>query len=442
MAISITDVLMMGWLGPLALGSGAVASDLYSIFFYFAAAVVSAATPMISQARGGGGRVEIARIQRQSFWLAAVVGGMMAVPVWHADTLLGWLRVQPEVVETGAPYARMMAIALPVFVLDIVWRNFLVAHESTRVLFHVTLSAIPINALGNYMLMFGNFGAPEMGLAGAGLASIVAGLWMLSVLTIFVLTRPAYRCYRLMRGLWRPRWTGLSEFLRIGVPMGFHSLGEVGAFLLSTVLMGIIGAEAVAAHAAALRVAGVLYAVPLGLSQAATVRVGYGAGARSARTALHASRIAIGLALGTGLAYLLVVGAYHGTIVGWFIDPSVENAEIFALASLFLVIVAVMQPFECGAVVVPGILRGFRDTRVPMFYALACYWGIGIGGGLVLAFPLNLGGSGIWIGLLSGTVVLTVLLFARFLRRQASIRRGNWSDAQGQGAPADARVRE
>ncbi|MCG6867494.1 MAG: MATE family efflux transporter [Gammaproteobacteria bacterium] len=447
MAISITDVLMMGWLGPLALGSGAVASDLYSIFFYFAAAVVSAATPLISQARGGRSRVEIARIQRQSIWLGAVMGGVMAVPVWYADILLGWLHVQPEVVATGAPYARMMAIALPVFVLDIAWRNFLVAHESTRVLFYVTLSAIPVNALGNYMLMFGNLGAPDMGLAGAGVASIVAGFWMFSVLTVYTLTRPAFRSYRLMRGLWRPRCRGLPEFLRIGVPMGFHSLGEVGAFLLSTVLMGIVGAEAVAAHAAALRVSGVLYAVPLGLSQAATVRVGFGVGARSTITTLYAGRIAFGLATATGLTYLAVVGIYHDAIAGWFITPSVSNAEIFALAGLFLVFVAVMQPFECGAVVVPGILRGFTDTRVPMIYALVCYWGIGIGGGLLLAFPLNRGGVGIWIGLLSGTVVLSLLLTVRFLRRERTIRRGNGSEPGGQDAAADngltrARVRE
>jgi MATE family multidrug resistance protein len=250
-----------------------------------------------------------------------------------------------------------------------------------------------------------------------------------------------------MRGLWRPRWRGLPEYLSIGVPMGFHSLGEVGAFLLSTVLMGIVGAEAVAAHAVAMRVAGVLYAIPLGLSQAATVRVGFGVGARSMVTTLYAGRIAYGLAMVTGLIYLAVVGLHHDVIAGWFILPSAENAGIFALAGLFLVIVAVMQPFECGAVVVPGILRGFRDTRVPMIYALACYWGIGIGGGVLLAFPLERGGLGIWVGLMSGTVVLSLLLTVRFLRRERTVRREYRANAPGQDAVADdgfsgARIRE
>lgn len=413
MGISLTDVLMMGWLGPTEMAAGAAVSDFYSVFFYLAAGVLAAVSPLVAQARGARTPREVRRATRQGFWAALLLSLPGALIVWHADRAMAWLGVAPQVVDTGAPYARMMALTLVPMLGVMVWRNFLAAHDRPRVIFLVTITALPLNALGNWLLMFGPGGLPALGLAGAGLSSALVATYMFAMLTLYVQRDRRLLRYHLFVRFHRADWARLREIFRIGTPIGISHLGEMGVFLLATVITGILGAEALAAHTVTLRMAGLLYAVPLGLTQAATIRVGYAVGAGRPEAVGLTTRTVLILALAVGLLYLVLLGAARPYIPGLFLDAGATPASVLSTATLLLGLLALMMPVDGLGTVACGVLRGHKDTQVPMLISLAAFWGVGFTGGLWLAFPAGLGVYGIWLGLTAGTVVMAAGTLAR-----------------------------
>ena len=413
MGMAITDVIMMGWLGPVALAAGAVASDFYSLVFYFCAGVIAAVAAVVSHARGARQHRLIRRVTQQAFWAAALVALPGGLTIWQAPKLLALLGVSTEIIEAAGEYAAMMAFTLLPMLGVAVWRQFLAAFADTRAIFRITLVTLGLNALGNYAFMFGKWGMPALGLAGAGLSSALCAMFMFGALAVYVLRHRHLSRYRLLVGILQPDWSRLGELFRLGVPIGISNLGEMGVYLLSTAVIGIFGVEALAAHAVVLRMAGVLYAFPLGLSQAATVRVGLASGARDESAQSHAARTALVTAFGAGVLVLLTVGYARHDIAAIFVNANSGEASIANYAATLLLILAVMQVFEYVGTVAGGVLRGVRDTRIPMLMSVTAYWGIATLVGVSLGFGLNEQAFGIWIGLASGALVFCVLLLAR-----------------------------
>jgi MATE family multidrug resistance protein len=409
MGISITDIVMMGWLSAEAMAAGAVVSDFYSLFFYLTAGVIAAISPMISQALGAGQLSKIRGIVQQGFLLAMMVTIPGAIMVWNAETMLRWLAIEDSIVTTGQPYAHMMAFSYFAMMAVNVMHYFLSAHGKTRVILIVTATALPLNALGNYVLIFGNFGLPALGLMGAGLASLATASYMFVALLSFTVKHSEFRRYKLLVGLFIQKESYIPEIIRIGLPIGLSNLGEMGVFLFSTVTMGVFGADVLAAHTVALRMAGVLYAFPLGMAQAATVRVGYAVGARDEVSVQVIVKTALGLSICAGMAFLAAVFLLNSEIVVWFFGDNVLPA-ITAQALSFLLLLAIIQPFDGVACVGAGVLRGFKDTQVPMLFSMIAFWGVGFTGGWSLAFLLGFGGLGIWIGLASAAITYSILV--------------------------------
>ena len=349
----------------------------------------------------------------------AVVGW---TSIWFSPTILYRLGVHAEIIETGAPYARMMAFAYAPMLLAMVWRHLLSAHDRTYVIFWLTAGALPLNAVGNYLLMFGKFGFPAWGLAGAGFSSFIVTSFLLIASVIYVQRHRDLRRYRLFKRYPYPDLRRIGSFLRLGVPIGFSGLGETGIFLLATVAMGIIGPEALAAHAVALRAAGLIYAFPLGLSQAATIRVGFVTGSGDDARLFRVIGVSLGLAIIAGAVYLFSLVIWRHEITSIFIDPDL-GSNVFALSVLYLVIVAISQPFECLGTVGAGILRGIKQTKAPMHASLVAYWGFGLSTALLLSFVLEWGGLGIWIGLAIGTIMFggTVAFQLRHAQRNGDL---------------------
>jgi MATE family multidrug resistance protein len=413
MGMAITDVVMMGWIGPMALAAGAVASDFYSLVFYLCAGVTGAVSAIVSHARGAGQHRLIRRTIQQGFWAAAILALPGALAIWQAPKFLALIGVQQEVVSAAGEYAAMMAITLVPMLGVAVWRQLLAAFADTRSVFRVTLVTLALNAAGNYVFMFGKLGAPALGLAGAGLSSALCALFMFGALSLYALRHPDYSRYRLLKGRMKPDWTRLLELFRLGLPIGVSSLGEVGVYLLSTAVIGIFGASALAAHAVALRMAGVLYAFPLGLSQAATVRVGLASGAGDPAARSRAVRTALGAALAAGLLVLLIVVPARELIATLFIKGNGAAHTIIEHAAILLLVLAAMQVFEYVGTVANGVLRGLKDTRVPMLISVGSFWGVAMGVGIGLAFGLQQQALGIWIGLGCGAIAFSTLVAAR-----------------------------
>ena len=417
MGMAITDVVMMGWIGPVALAAGAVASDFYSIVFYLCAGVIGAVSAIVSHARGAGQHRLIRRTMQQAFWAIALLAVPGALVIWHSPKLLAVLGVQHEIVAGAAEYARMMALTLVPMLGVAVWRQLLAAFADTRSIFRITLITLGLNAAGNYVFMFGKLGFPALGLAGAGLSSALCAAFMFGALSLYALRNPQLSRYRLFRSTAGPDWMRLRELLRIGLPIGISSLGEVGVYLLSTAVIGIFGTEALAAHAVALRMAGVLYAFPIALSQAATVRVALAAGAGDVNARAQAARVALLSAITAGLLVILAVVPARETIAGLFVGGSSDAGHIVSYAARLLCILAAMQVFEYFGTVANGVLRGIKDTQVPMLISIVSFWGVATAIGLFAGFDLAQQAFGIWLGLGSGAVAFSALMLARLNRQ-------------------------
>lgn len=412
MGISITDVVMMGWLSSDALAAGAAVSDYYSVFFYLTAGIIAAISPIISQALGAKKIYKIRSITQQALIMAMVLTIPGAIMVWNADVLLHWLGIETYIVELGKPYAHMMAFTYFAMMAVNVLHYFLSTHGKTKIILLVTATALPINALGNYALIFGNFGLPELGLLGAGLASLISASYIFFIMLLYISNHRVLKRYRLLAKPFIHKHNYMSEIFRVGLPIGISNLGEMGVFLFATVTMGVFGADVLAAHTIALRMAGVLYAFPMGMAQAATVRVGYAIGAKSKESVHRTMKTALSLSITSGFVFLVGTMLLNTQIVDWFLN----NQSVVAVqtqAAMFLILLAIIQPFDGMGSVGAGILRGFKDTQIPMYLSMLAFWGVGFIGGWSLAFIVGMQGMGIWIGLTGSAIAYSLFIGLR-----------------------------
>ena len=420
MGVSIIDLTMMAWLGAASLAAGAVVSDYYSVFFYFFAGIMASISSLVSRARGAKQPQVVTRLTQAGF-LITVISGLAGFSImWNSGVSLRFIGIEDSLIETGQPYAHMMGLTFAMMLMVNLLHYFLSAHGNTRAIFIASLFALPFNALGNHALMFGNFGFPEMGLAGAGLASFLAATFMFCFLLVGIARQHYFRNYDLLHRL-KFTLIEIREIIRIGLPIGISNLGEMGVFLLATVLIGKFGTDAVAAHVVALRMAGVIYAIPLGYAQAATVRVGYVIGAREFEKVFTIIKTALVTSLSVGFVYLLLISSLRFEITTLFFDTSPNAQSIILQSSLFLLILAIAQPFETIGTVGNGILRGFKDTRQPMIFSMLAFWGIGFFGGIIMAFYLGWQGTGLWLGLAGGSMVFGILISLRLLWQWRSL---------------------
>lgn len=416
-AISTTDIVMMGWLGADALAAGSLGGHFYATFYFFAVGVVSAAGPMIAQVLGARKTRAVRHIVRQGFWTAAGLGLLFTAVIWQVRPILIAFGQDPAIAALAEPYVRAMVVGLvPGIALVVLW-ELASAHSRPRAALVVSVIGIGINVLGNYCLMFGNFGFPRLGLTGAGISSAIVSTYMFLALLGFVLWDRQFRRYAILSGLWRADWPRLREIFAIGVPLGFTGLAEVGIFVASAFMIGLIGTRELAAHAVALQCLEVAIMIPVGLRSAASVRVGLAAGAGDAAGVRRAGWTALGLVAGYALALGLLIYLLRWPLVGLFLDLDVaDNQPVAALAVTFLTIGTLFLWVDSAQIVAAGVLQGLKDTRVPMALALFGFWVVGISAGWTLGLTLGWGGVGVWTGLALGIGGVALLLVLRFHR--------------------------
>lgn len=417
-AIQTTDVIMIGWLGPEPLAAVSLGSVAVFVLLVFGIGVVSATSPMIAQVLGHRSWLvrEPRRTIRQGFFAALLVGVPASLILWHIEPILLTLGQDPKLVAMTEPYVRAAQFAIVPALLAIGLRNFINALERPRAGMVVTFAGIVFNALANYVLIFGALGVPALGLLGAGIATALTNLAQFLALLAFVLIDRRFRRYRLLGRLWRADWPRLLELLRIGLPIGVTLIFEVGLFGAAVYLMGLIGTAQLAAHQIALQIASVAFMVPLGISQAATVRVGLAAGRGDLAGARRAGLVALAAGSGFMVAIMTVLWTMPEMLIAIILDIDAPvSAPVVELAVGYLAIAALFQVFDGGQVIGAGALRGLKDTRVPMLIAGAGYWLMGFPAAIVCGFVLDLGGDGIWIGLALGLAATAAPMIARFL---------------------------
>jgi MATE family multidrug resistance protein len=275
-----------------------------------------------------------------------------------------------------------------------------------------------VNGVLNYLLIFGHFGAPEMGVRGAAVASVVSSTVIFLIMAGWAVLHPRHLEYRLFQRFWRPEWPAFFEVFRLGLPIGFTILAEVGLFMAASLMMGWLGTVPLAAHGIAIQLASISFMIPLGLSHAATVRVGQAYGRGDLDSLARAAHTVMGLAVAISFAAALLFWLAPESLIGLFIDETnVDAPELLAAAVPLLLVAAAFQMVDAIQVIGAGLLRGLKDTRIPMIIALISYWPFGLSAAYGLGFGLGLGGAGIWAGLAIGLGVAAVLLNVRFAYR-------------------------
>lgn len=420
-AMTTTDVIMMGHLGPRELAAGALGANLYLAVLIFGIGVMGAVAPMLSIELGANRHAvrEIRRTVRQGFWAAATLVGPMWLCLWQGEALLAGMGQDAGLARAAGGYLQTLQWSLLPFFLYLVLRGFIAALQRPFWGFAVVLLAVGFNALANWCLMFGALGFPALGLPGSGLATTLSSSLMFGGLALVVSLDRRFRRFRLFGRVWVADWPRYRAFWRLGLPIGATLAFEVAVFSGAALLMGLIGPAELAAHAIAIQIASLTFMVPLGIGQAATVRVGRAFGAGDRDGVARAGAVAIALALGFMAATALVMLLAPQVLVRPFLDAANPGAAAVAeLAITFLLWAAVFQIADGGQVIGSCILRGLGDARVPMIFAGLGYWAIGLPLAAGLGFLTPLAGAGIWVGLAIALGIVAVLMLRRWFGRE------------------------
>jgi MATE family multidrug resistance protein len=360
---------------------------------------------------------DVRRTFRAGLWLVVAMLPPYWLLLWHVGALMHAFGISDELAVQGQTFLRAYMWCTAPWLLFQLLRNFVAALERPRAVLWLSLGGIALNALISWSLIFGKLGLPALGLVGGGLGSTLTWIIMCGALVLVVVLDRQFRRFHLFGHWWRFDRQRTLAMVRLGWPIGVTMALEMGVFALAAYFMGWIGAPAVAAHAVALQLAALTFMVPLGLGQAATVRVGLALGrcdeAGIARAGWTAWVIGVGF-MGT---MAIVMWAIPRTLVTLFLKDIPANAVVIGLAVSFLRVAAAFQLVDGAQVIGAGMLRGLHDTRWPLMFALVGYWVVGLGIGTWLAFGEDWKGVGIWIGLASGLAAVAALMLARWMLR-------------------------
>ncbi len=416
------DVMFIARLGPAELAASALAVAVFAVLISAMSGLSSAVSPLVSAELGARAPAlrPIRRTVRMALWLAMGTGLVAMAICTQAEAIMLATGQDPHIAALADSYMAVLLFTLVPMVMANVLRNFVSALGRPIFATMITALGVGINVVGNYAFVFGHLGAPELGLAGSALATVISSLVSVGAYTLAIRLDPRLHRYHVFGYFWRPDWHRLAKLLRIGAPIGLTVMAEAGVFGAAAFLMGRIGAAELAAHTLALQITAIAFMVPMGVAQAGTIRVGYFLGANEPLGIHRAGWSAI--IMGTGFmavtaSTLVFVPEY---LLYLFLDPWAEaNMAVTGFALTYLLIAAAFQLFDGLQVVAAGALRGLQDTRAPMWIALFSYWvpGFGLAAGLGLATPLE--GVGVWIGLAAGLVCASGLLVRRWHRREA-----------------------
>lgn len=419
-SLHVTDTVMLGWYGVEALAAVVLGASTFFILFIIGSGFAIAVMPLVASAQARGDGIEARRATRMGIWLSVIFGAAIGPALWWSRPILEALGQDPRVAELAQDYLRIAGAGLVPALLIMVLKSYLSALHRAGIVLWATLGGTVLNAGLNWALIFGNWGAPEMGVQGAAVATLATQMLTLGVLALYAGLHPALRKGALFGRLWRPDWSMFGRVFRLGWPIGLTGLAEGGLFVASALMMGWIGTIELAAHGIALEVASITFGVHLALSTAATVRAGRAMGAGDAVALADGARVAVGVSLIFALSMVALFLLAPVGIVSLFLDHSDPHAaEILAFGTTLLAVAALFQLTDALQVMALGFLRGVQDTRAPMWIAALSYWAVGVPASYALGFTFGLGGVGLWLGLVIGLTLAAALLMARFWR-------GNW----------------
>ncbi len=404
------DTVMAGRIDALALAAIALGSSIWHFSLLVGVGLMLSLAPVVSQHIGAGNYSLVREELRQGLWLALLLGIALIIMLVLFAKGIPFLDIEPSIIPETQRYLYWVCWSLPFSCLYLVPRSLNESRGFTMPMLWIQLALLPLNILGNYVFMFGNWGFEPMGAAGAALATGIAQSLGCVLLFAYTLRTKRYAEYDLAKRMTLPDWKHIAALFRLGFPISISLGMEVGMFTTIALLMGRFGIEATAGHQVAVSVASLTFMIPLGISIASTVRVGLALGSQDPDAARRRGYLAIGVCAIIMLISCICLWVFGATFATFYTnDPAVVM-----LASHFLMYAAVFQLADGLQVGASGVLRGYKDTTMPMLINAVCYWIIGIGTSLHLTRNMHMGPDGLWAGLVCGLIAAALVLNARF----------------------------
>ena len=433
MIILATDTVMLGHFSKEALAAGALGNTVYFLIWLLGNGLPMAVSPVIAHVQGKHASAAKSRdmrpgasadrprdhrdvriVVRMGLWSVALVSLPLLAALILTRPILLFFQQEPRLAADAAIFISGLAWGLPCAMAFQVLRSFSTALSRAVPPLVVMGIAILWNAGFDYALIFGHFGAPRLGLYGAGLASASSNIFSFVAMLAICLGMPALKRYHILHRWWRPHWASFAELFRLGLPIGITMVFEVALFNGAALLMGTFGLASLAAHQIAITIPSLTFMIPLGIGLAATVRVGLAAGAGDRIAARRAGFTAIIMGACFMCSTALVLLLWPREIASLWLPDTPANREVLALAVSFLHVAAAFQLMDGMQVTAAMSLRGLKDTRGPMWLAGASYWLAGAPMCAILGLFTPLKGFGVWLGLAFGLLVAAVTLTTRF----------------------------
>jgi multidrug resistance protein, MATE family len=406
MLMSVVDTIMVGRLGPEAIGAVGLSSSLYYIPALFGAGLLLGLDTLVSQAYGRGDHAECRHWVMQGIYIVLLFSIPVIIIVQWIPALLPRWGTNPDVASQTAAYLRLLNWGTPWLLTYACFRRYLQGMHIVKPVTFALVTANLVNLAGNWLLIYGKFGLPEMGVRGSAFSTVLARVYMAGFLIAVAIWHEHKAGGSFFAQFPLPDKRRIMRILQLGGPAATQMIFEIGAFGGATVIAAKLSAESLAAHQIALNIASVTYMVPLGISAAAAVAVGHNIGAGDPARARRTGYLAIGVAVGfmALMALLLTVFPHH---IVWIYSP---DPRVLAIGAPLLALAAAFQIFDGIQTATTGALRGLGHTKAPMVLNFIGYWIIGLPLGYWLCFSRNLGVFGVWIGLTIALVFIATLV--------------------------------
>ena len=417
--VQLADNIMVGQLGTAELAAVSLGNSFVFIAMSLGIGFSTAITPLVAEADGAGNKIDGKSALKHGLILCAVLGLALFGIILLAKPVMYLMEQPPEVVELAIPYLDLVAFSLVPLIIFQAFKQFSEGLSQTKYPMYATILANVVNIVLNYLLIFGTFGFPEMGIVGAAIGTLVSRFIMVAYLWFLLNWREQFRFYvtgfnfrKIERGV-------MNKIIGLGFPSALQMFFEVAIFTSAIWLSGVLGKNAQAANQIALNLSSMTFMFGMGLGVAAMIRVGIQKGLQNFK---ELRRIAKSIFLLTFFLEIVFAALF---LLGrnWFpalyldsddISNMADNTEVIALAGELLLVAAFFQISDGIQVVVLGALRGLQDVKIPTLITFIAYWGIGFPVMYYLGLKTNLESTGIWVGLLAGLSASAILLYIRF----------------------------
>jgi len=409
MLISLSDTLMLGWLGVTELAACSFANTLIYLPMMFGIGMSMAVSIRVSQARGANDPPAARAALRHGLYITLALGLLTLATAFALLPFLGMFKQDPKIIAIVPDFFLILAASMIPAMASMTVKNHADAMNRPWPVFWISMGGVALNIALNWILIFGKLGMPALGLEGAAVATLIARTASLGGMIFWCVRNPGLKEWIPIHWFRVPDWSAVKDLVATGFPASMHLLAEVSAFVAATLIIGNMGEAALASHQVAIQCAATIFMIPLGISMALTVRIGeaFGAKNQAAMRPIMASGWMMGVAFTILSASSFVI--FNHELAGLFID----DAKVLEVAAALLIVAAAFQFCDSLQIIAAGVLRGLDDVKIPAWIAFWAYWVVSIPLGWVLAVKLGMGVTGMWWGITLGLTITAVMLGSR-----------------------------